>query len=70
MPNYGKKAAGIARAVLRQLARNFQYRDRYVFKKLYVQYIRPHLEFAWPAWNPWQKEDIDLLERVQKRQLG
>ena len=65
-----KKAAGIAGAVLRQLARNFHYRDRYVFKKLYVQYVRPHLEFASPAWNPWQKEDIDILEKVQKKAVG
>ena len=65
-----RKAAGIAGAVLRQLARNFHYRDRYVFKKLYIQYVRPHLEFASPAWSPWQKEDIEILEKVQRKAVG
>ena len=61
-----RKAAGIAGAVLRQLARNFHYRDRYVFKKLYIQYVRPHMEFASPAWSPWQKEDRDSGESTEK----
>ena len=65
-----RKAAGIAGAVLRQLTRNFHYRDRYVFKKLYVQYVRPHLEFASPAWNPWQREDKEILEKVQMKAVG
>ena len=54
-----KKAADIASAVLRQLARNFHYRDKNMFKKLYIQYVRPHLEFAapaWSAWSPWFKK--------------
>ena len=65
-----RKAAGIAGAVLRQLTRNFHYRDRYVFKKLYVQYVRPHLEFASSAWNPWQREDKEILEKVQMKAVG
>ena len=65
-----KKVAGIAGGVLQQLVRNFHYRDRYVFKKLYIQYVRPHLEFASPAWNPWQKEDIEILEKVQRKAVG
>ena len=32
-----RQAAGIASSVLRQLARNFHYRDKKIFKKLYVQ---------------------------------
>ena len=42
-----RKAAGTASAVLRQLARNFHYRDRNIFRKLYIQYVRPYLEFAY-----------------------
>jgi hypothetical protein len=34
---------------------------------LYKQYLRPHLEFAMPAWSPWTQGDIDTLERVQER---
>ena len=30
-------------------------------------YVRPHLEFAAPAWSPWLESDINVLENVQKR---
>ena len=30
-------------------------------------YVRPHLEFAVPGWNPYRKGDIDILEKVQRR---
>lgn len=61
-----QKAATRAKAVLNQLTRNFHYRDRHTYMKLYKQYVRPHLEFASPAWNPWQQGDKELLERVQE----
>ena len=51
--------------VLFQLLRSFSYRDKKVFLKLYITYVRPHLEFASPVWNPWLRKDIKLLERVQ-----
>ena len=38
--------------------------------RLYTMYVRPHLEFATPAWAPWQEGDIDCLERVQQRAVG
>ena len=41
-----KRVADTANAVLRQLTKNFHFGDRHVFKKLYVQYVRPHVEFA------------------------
>jgi ribonuclease P/MRP protein subunit RPP40 len=37
------------------------------FMKLYKQYVRPHLEFASPAWSPWQQGDKDVLEKVQEK---
>jgi hypothetical protein len=46
-----QKAATQAKAVPNQLTRNFHYRDRHTYMKLYKQYVRPHLEFASPAWN-------------------
>ena len=36
---------------------------------LYKSIIRPGLEYASPAWSPWLKKDIDILEKVQKRCL-
>ncbi len=48
-----KKAARTAQTVLSQISRAFHFRDRHVFLCLYVQYVRPNLEFASPAWSPW-----------------
>ena len=38
-----------------------------MWKKLYTTYVRPHLEFAIPVWNPYHMGHIDILERVQHR---
>jgi hypothetical protein len=62
-----KRAASTAGAVLGQILRAFHYRDRNTFVKLYVQYVRPHLEFAAPAWAPWTAADKACLEKVQER---
>lgn len=29
--------------------------------------MRPHLEFASPAWSPWLRKDIERLDKVQER---
>jgi ribonuclease P/MRP protein subunit RPP40 len=62
-----KKAARTAQTVLSQISRAFHYRDRHIFIRLYVQYVRPHLEFAVPAWSPWLEADKEVLEKVQRR---
>ena len=59
-----------ATQVLSQITKAFHYRDRFVFKKLYLQYVRPHLEYAIVAWSPWNQSDIDMLEKVQKKAVG
>ena len=64
------RAANTATAVLRQISNNFHYRDRKHFLKLYGQYVRPHLEFAAPAWSPWLRTDMEKLESVQKKAVG
>lgn len=61
------KAANTARGVLNSLIRNFHYRDRFIFLKLYKQYVRPHLEFACPAWSPWLISDREKLEKIQEK---
>jgi hypothetical protein len=62
-----KKAAQTAGAVLGQIHRAFHYRDRFTYLSLYKQYVRPQLEFAAPAWSPWNRGDIACLEKVQER---
>jgi len=64
------KAAATATRVLAQIARAFSYRDRSTFMRLYKSYVRPHLEFASPAWSPWLVRDMDALEKVQKKAVG
>ena len=34
-----------------------------------VSYIKPHLEFAAPVWNPYAKVDIEKLEKIQHRAI-
>jgi len=64
------KAARTANTVLGQISRAFHYRDRWTFIRLYKLYVRPHLEFAAPAWNPWTAGDIECLEKVQRRAIA
>jgi len=64
------KAARTAQAVLGQVARAFHYRDRHIFVRLYIQYVRPHLEYAAVAWSPWLEGDKECLEKVQRRAVA
>jgi hypothetical protein len=38
--------------------------------KLYKQYIRPHLEFAVPAWSSWLENEKQQLEAVQMKAVN
>ena len=38
-----------------------------LWSKIYPTYIRPHIEFANSAWNPYLQKDIKILEKVQRR---
>ena len=53
--------------MLGMLKRTFATRNKDIWKKLYTTYVRPHLEFAVSAWNPYLKKDIETLEKVQRR---
>jgi hypothetical protein len=64
------KAAATARSVLGQISRSFYYRDKNTFVKLYVTYVRPHLEFCTAVWSPWTRADQDCIENVQKKMVG
>ncbi len=62
-------AARTAQTVLSQVTRAFHYRDRNIFVRLYMQYVRPHLEFASQAWSPWSESDKAVLEKIQRRAI-
>ena len=65
-----EKAARTANGVLSQVLRAFSYRDRRVLPGIYKTYVRPHMEYTSPAWNPWLRGDVDALEKVQRRLVG
>ena len=53
-----------------QLSHSFHYRNRKVFLCLYVQDVRPHLEYSSSAWSPWSANDVEVLENVQKKAIN
>ena len=61
------RVTGTALGIFYQLIRSFHYRDKKVFRNLFTTYVRPHLEFASPAWAPWQCKDIEKIENVQRK---
>ena len=61
------KAANSANCVLGMILRSFHYRTKQSLVPLYTSLVRPKLEFAVAAWNPWLERDIECLEKVQKR---
>jgi hypothetical protein len=61
------KAVGKANNMIGMFKRTFATRDTKIWSKLYKTYIRPHLEFAIPVWNPFKQKEIDKLEKVQRR---
>ena len=56
-----------AYARLGVIRRNFNYMSPDIFCLLYKSIVRSHLEYASSVWNPHSKEDIEALEKVQRR---
>ena len=65
--NHCTVIANKARGILFQIAKNFHFRDKFTFIRLYKMYVRPHLEYAVAAWCPWLAGDIETLENVQRK---
>ena len=53
--------------MLSQLSRVMINRSKDVTVNLYTVFVRPILESAVTAWCPWQRNDIDAIEKVQRR---
>lgn len=62
-----REAAKRASRMLGAINRNVMYKSKYVIRKLYCAYVRPHLEYCIQAWSPYHQKDKKLLERVQRR---
>ena len=60
-------AANKANRMLGMLRKTFSHFNTELLKILYTTFVRPHLEFAVSACNPYATGDIELLEKVQHR---
>ena len=57
----------IANAMMGLIRRSFSYLSCYLFRKLYLAFVRPHLEYAQVVWSPSSKKLINMIENVQIR---
>ena len=49
------------------IRRSFSYLSCYLFRKLYLAFVRPHLEYAQVVWAPYSKKLVNMIENVQIR---
>ena len=49
------------------IKRTFKNMDTYIFKQLFCAQVRSHLEYAIQFWAPHLRQDINLIESVQRR---
>ena len=61
------KKSAIANALVGQIRRGFSYLDCQTFRRIYIAFVRPHLEYGQSIWSPFSKKLIRKLENVQIR---
>ena len=57
----------VANAMVGLIRRSFSYLSCSLFRKLYLAFVRPHLEYAQVVWSPHSKKLINMIENVQIR---
>ena len=62
-----QKAVSKANQALGMIKRIFKYMSKDSLMILYQKFVRPHLKYCAPIWNPCYCKGIDILERVQRR---
>ena len=58
---------GRATGAMRKLNVSFKYMNAEIFRRIYPTYARSHLESSVQVWCPYLLENIDRLEKVQRR---
>ena len=53
--------------VLSFLRRNFHHCSTSIKEKLYLTLVRPHLDYAVAAWDPYTAKQVSSIERVQRQ---
>ena len=56
-----------ANAMAGMIRRSFTYLESNFFKKLYVTFVRPHLEINNSVWAPYFRKHVNAIEKVQMR---
>ena len=56
-----------ANAIMGVIRRSFSFLNGNLFKKLYVTFVRPNLEYAQVVWAPHLMKYISMIENVQIR---
>lgn len=49
------------------IRRTFTFLSCNLFRRLYIAFLRPHLEYAQVVWSPHLKKYINMIENVQVR---
>ena len=62
-----RKTASKANQTLGVLRRNLKNCPREIKNMAYKSILRPKMEYAAPIWDPYTKDNIQLLEAVQRR---
>ena len=57
----------VANGIVGQIRRSFSFLDVETFRRIYVAFVRPHLEYCQAAWSPHLRRNIVALENVQIR---
>jgi len=65
--NYVSSISGKASKVLGMIKRNLWNCSKKVKETAYTAIVRPKLEYACAAWDPYLQRDINSLERVQRK---
>ena len=60
-------AASKGNKILGLIRRNITYKEKKRIIPLYKAIVRHHLEYCIQDWRPYRKNDIDTLERTQRR---
>ena len=56
-----------ANAIMGSIRRAFTFLDKNLFRKLFVTFVRPHLEYAQSVWAPHSAKHVNMIESVQQR---
>ena len=63
-------AAATCNQVLGMSRRNITYKEKSLIIPLNKAIVRPHLEYCIQAWNPYLRNNIDMLEKYRGEQLN